>query len=162
AIAIAGEALLIFGRQGHSGEATLAGDLLVVAATVSAALGYMAGSRLSRQIGSWATTAWGITLAGALMLPFLLWMAPGTDWAAVPAPAWGGLAYIVVLTTVVGYASWYWAMAAAGIVRVAPVQYLQPLVALVLAVIVFSETMTLRLAIAAALILAGVALARKG
>lgn len=162
ATAIFGEALLIFGRQGHVGEATLGGDLLVVVATISAAVGYMAGSRLSSRIGTWQTTTWGIVLASALMLPFLVWLSTGTDWMAVPASAWGGLAYMAILTTVVAYAAWYWAMAAGGIVRVAPVQYLQPLVALVLAVLIFSEAMTPTLLVAAALILTGVALARKG
>jgi len=162
AIAFAGEALLIFGRAGGTGDATLGGDLLVVVATVCAAVGYMAGSRLSTEIGAWATTAWGITLAGLLQLPLLLWVSGGTDWTAVPLPAWGGLAYMVLVTTVIGYATWYWALAHGGVVRVAPVQYLQPLVSLLLAVMIFSEAMTVPLMIATALILTGVALARKG
>ncbi len=162
AIAISGEALLITGRGGAAGTASPSGDLMCIAATFCAAVGYVSGSRLSAQIGTWATTAWGITLAGVLQAPLLWWFTGATDWAAIPAPAWGGMAYLVVMAAVVGYAAWYWALSEGGVVRVSPVQYLQPLVSLVLAVVIFSEALSVPLISAAVMILTGVALARKG
>lgn len=162
AIAICGEVILITSRGGSVGDATLGGDLLCVLSTLCAAIGYVAGSRISERIGTWATTAWGITLAAIIQIPILWFTTMDMNWAAVPLPAWGGVAYLVIMSAVVAYAAWYWSLSTGGVVRVSPVQYAQPLVSLILAVILFSEPMAQPLVIAAILILGGIALARRG
>ena len=162
AIAITGEVILITSRGGAVGEAPLSGDLLCVMSTLCAAIGYVAGSRVSERIGTWATTAWGITLAATIQIPILWFTTTEMNWAAVPAAAWGGVAYLVVMSAVVAYAAWYWSLSTGGVVRVSPVQYAQPLVSLILAVVLFSEPMTMPLIVAAVLILGGIALARRG
>lgn len=78
AIAITGEVILITSRGGAVGEATLSGDLLCVMSTLCAAIGYVAGSRVSERIGTWATTAWGITLAATIQIP-ILWFTNHRD-----------------------------------------------------------------------------------
>lgn len=84
------------------------------------------------------------------------------DWAALTYAGWGGLLYLVLLVGILGYTAWYWALSKGGVVRMAPVQFAQPLVSLVIAVALFSETMTMPLTVAAVLILAGIIIARKG
>ncbi len=163
AIALAGEAVLIGSRGARPpGDASLFGDLLALAACFAVSLGYVAGARLAPRIGAWGATFWSLAIAGAVQLPFLATLGPRVDWLSVTAAGWGGIAWLVACSSLLGYLAWYWALATGGVARVAPVQFLQPLVSLVLAVILFGEAMTPPLAASALAILAGVAIARRG
>ena len=55
------------------------------------------------------------------------------------AAAWASVLILAVLTSIVGYIAWYWALAKGGISRVAGVQFTQPLFGLALAALVLSE-----------------------
>lgn len=166
ALAVAGEALLILGRGDSGGGsggvgATLAGDLVCMASSACAGLSYVAGSRLSARIGVWPTTFWAIGLGGVLMAPALLWPAVTLP-ATVPPSAWAAVAYLAVAGSIVGYVAWYWALMTGGVVRVSPMQFAMPVVSLALAVALFADRLTLMLLASAALVLAGIAIARKG
>ncbi|MDD9877347.1 MAG: EamA family transporter [Magnetovibrio sp.] len=124
--------------------------------------GYVTGSRLAPHIGAWGANFWALLAAGALQLPLLFMLPMSVDWAALTYAGWGGLLYLVLLVGILGYTAWYWALSKGGVVRMAPVQFAQPLVSLVIAVALFSETMTMPLTVAAVLILAGIIIARKG
>ena len=68
AIALAGEVVLIGARGGGTGDATLTGDLLVLAAALVVSAGYVAGALLPpRGVSSSAATFWGVVL-GAIVL----------------------------------------------------------------------------------------------
>jgi drug/metabolite transporter (DMT)-like permease len=93
AIALLGEVILIGYRNtgGTPSTATLTGDLIMLASVLFSSAGYVAGGRLSAHIGTWATTAWAISLAGVVLLPvFLLRLnLAQTDLAqAAPCPGW--------------------------------------------------------------------------
>lgn len=163
AIALAGEAALIGYRGGGlSGGISLLGDLLALAACLAVSFGYVAGGRLAPRIGAWGATFWSLAAAGAVQLPFLTVLGPRVDWLSVTAAGWGGIVWLVLCSSLLGYVAWYWALATGGVARVAPAQFLQPVVSLVLAVVLFSEAMTAALAASALAILAGVAIARRG
>ena len=160
-IAFAGEALLIGAREG-GGQASLAGDLYCVAATVFASIGYVSGSRLAPSLGTLSVTSWGISLAALVQLPLLPLVWRGTEWPAVTPVAWSGLVFTALFSSVAAYGAWYWALARGGVRRVSLVQFAQPLVSLALAVALFSEVLTPVLLTAAAMILTGIAVARRG
>lgn len=161
AIAFVGEAVLIGVRTPGpvTAAGSVAGDLLCVAATVFAGIGYVTGSRLAPHRGSWSVMFWGVLLAGAAQLPLLV-VLPGPT-AAGPV-GWAAIAYLTLFSAVLAYAAWYWALARGGVTRIATLQFAQPLVSLVLAVALFAEPMTPPLVAAAALILAGITVARRG
>lgn len=171
AVAFAGEVLLITGR-GPTGagqeEASLLGDVLVLTASLFASAGYVAGARLAQvQYPSLGTTLWGITLASAVLAPVLpvaggasaegAWLL-GLLPAASPL-AWGAVAFIAWVTSILGYMGWYWALAQGGIARIGTIQFLQPLSGLVLAFFLLGERPTSILAIATVMILGGVVIA---
>jgi drug/metabolite transporter (DMT)-like permease len=161
ALALAGEYLLVDLRLGVGGEgASVGGDLLVLASCLAAAAGYVAGSRLARTIGTWAATIWGLALAGLVLVPVLAWRAGSAQWLPHDLGGWSAIAYLAVLSSLLGYVCWYWALGSGGITRVAASQFAQPVMSLVLAVLILSEPMTLPLGLIAALILAGVAIAQ--
>jgi drug/metabolite transporter (DMT)-like permease len=171
AIAFAGETLLIAGR-GPTGagqeEASLLGDVLVLIACLFASAGYVAGARLAQaKYASLGTTLWGITLASLVLAPVLpavggpsaegSWLL-GLLPAASPL-AWGAVAFIAWITSILGYMGWYWALAQGGIARIGTIQFLQPLSGLVLAFFLLGERPTIILALATVMILGGVVIA---
>ncbi len=163
AIAFAGVGLLIGFRGGAgSGEATVVGDLLCLASSAAAGLGYVAGSRLSLRIGTVSTTFWGIGIAALVQVPLLAFLWGATDWPAVTVVGWSAVLYLALGSSILGYIGWYWALAAGGVVRIAPVQFAQLVVGLILAVTVFNETLTPPLVLGSIAVLGGIALARRG
>ncbi len=162
AVALAGEALLIALRAPEGGTpASLPGDLLVLAGSLLAGLGYVAGARLGqRGYSSLGTTLWGIALAAALLVPVLAFRLAGQGWPAGTADAWASVLFLAYVTSILGYIGWYWALAAGGIARIGLIQFFQPLSGLVLAALLLGEAMTLPLLAAALLILAGVTIAQ--
>jgi drug/metabolite transporter (DMT)-like permease len=162
ALAFAGEAVLVGLRDAGGGEATLLGDLLAFAAGVCVAGGYVAGSRLSPSIGTWSVTAWGAVLGAGLMLPVVGGLSLRLDWSGAGAAAWGATLYLAIFSSLLAYVAWYWALAAGGIARISLLQFIQPMVTLILAVLLFGEVMTAPLLLSAAFILFGVGIARRG
>jgi drug/metabolite transporter (DMT)-like permease len=80
----------------------------------------------------------------------------------VGATGWGAIAYMTLLSSLVGYTAWFWALGHGGITRIAPFQFLQPVLTVALAAWLLGEPLTARLVLSAAVILAGTAMARRG
>lgn len=161
-LAFAGEAVLIGVSDMGGGQANLLGDLLAFAAAVSVAGGYVTGSRLAPDIGTWSVTAWGAVLSTVLVFPLLIAATPLTDWSKAGTAAWGATLYLALFSSLLAYVAWYWALAAGGVARIALLQFVQPVVTLLLAAALFDEAMTPLLLLSTAAILAGVAVARRG
>ena len=164
AVALAGEAVLIGSRASGAAPdaATLPGDLLVLASVLFVSCGYVAGGRLAAQIGTWAATVWGISLAGVCLLPVL---AGRIDWAHSPLSdantgSWLAVLYLAFCASILGYVAWYWALQRGGVVQISALQFVQPVVSLAIAVVLFAEPLSAPIAMALLLILAGVSLTR--
>ncbi|MHA1600646.1 MAG: DMT family transporter [Alphaproteobacteria bacterium] len=160
ALALAGTAVLV-GARAESSGATAMGDLLVLAGAIAAAAGYVTGARAARESGSWTITLWGLVIASLVLLPVLPFVLSPAALGEAGALAWGGVLYLAIVSSMVGYAAWYWALAHGGIGRTGLTQFLQPLVGLVLALAVLGETLTWPMAVAAGAILGGVVWARR-
>jgi drug/metabolite transporter (DMT)-like permease len=162
AVALAGEAVVIAGRGASGGDATLTGDLLVLAAALVVSAGYVAGALLPpRGIPSSAATYWGVVLGAAVLAPLAVALGardgvPHAGWGA-----WAAVAVLAALTSVVGYLGWYWALARGGIQRIATVQFLQPLSGVVLAVIVLGDHVTPATAIGGVAVVCGIVIAQR-
>ena len=160
-VALFGTAVLVGERFGFAAtEASLSGNLLVLVGAAGAAAGYVTGARAAREIGTWPVTLWGLVIGGIVLLPvspFVL--SPSALAQAGPLP-WGGVLYQAFVTSILGYALWYWALGQGGIGRTGVTQFVQPLIGLVLAVALLGEALTWPMILAAALILGGVAFAR--
>lgn len=161
-LAFAGEVLLIGGRGiGRGAEVSVLGDALIVAACLFASLGYVLGGRLAQAgYASLGTTLWGIVASSLMVLPLLPFaLADGLP-AASPV-AWGSVLFLALVTSILGYIGWYWALGAGGIARIATMQFLQPLSGLVLAFFALGERPTLVLGVATLMILAGVVIVQR-
>lgn len=162
-IAMAGTAVLVGARAGLDGpgEATALGDLLVLASAVAAAAGYVTGARAARESGSWTITLWGIVIGALVLLPLLPVVISPSALATAGTAAWGGVLYLAIVSSILGYAAWYWALGRGGIGRTGLTQFLQPVVGVVLALTILDEPLTVPMMVATAAILGGVAWASR-
>lgn len=159
--ALADVAVLILGRNlaGTGHAPTISGDLIVLAGTMTVSIGYVAGARLSARIGLFAGTTWSLLIGAALALPALPVLAGGL--AEVSGLGWAALSFLAVLCTLAGYAAWFWALDRGGIASIAPLQFAQPVVSLVIAAAFLSESLSATIILALCLISCGVYLSRR-
>jgi drug/metabolite transporter (DMT)-like permease len=99
-------------------------------------------------------------LGGVVLLPVLPTAVREIQSVETTAMLWGALAYLSLVSSILGYGAWYWALARGGIGRIGAIQFAQPLIGLMLAVLALSEALTWTLTIAAGFIVGGIALAQ--
>ena len=98
-------------------------------------------------VGMLRTALAGLAVAPVILLLRLAWTATG---------------WLALFSSLLAYVAWYWALAGGGVARISTLQFLQPAVTLILAIILFAEAMTPALLLSGAAILIGVAMARRG
>jgi drug/metabolite transporter (DMT)-like permease len=104
AVALVGEVVLIGGRNPAATDATLAGDLLVLAAALCVSAGYVAGAMLPPLgLSSLATTLWGVLLGTAVLAPLAVGLLAGGGAPEAGATAWGAVIFLAVVTSILGY-----------------------------------------------------------
>ena len=95
-----------------------------------------------------------------LSLPLALLLSPA-DPAAIPTPAWVGLAYVALFSMLIGFVFWYRALARGGIATIGQLQLLQPFLGLGIAALVLGERIEPAMIGAAIAVVLCVALARR-
>jgi drug/metabolite transporter (DMT)-like permease len=162
ALALVGEVVLIAGRGTSSSDATLGGDLLVLAAALCVSAGYVAGAMLPpRGLSSLATTLWGVLLGTIVVAPLAVGLFARDGIPDAGPEAWGAVLFLAVATSILGYVGWYWALDRGGIARIATLQFLQPISGFVLAALVLGERVTVPVAVGSALIVGGIVIAQR-
>lgn len=162
-------ALLAFGGTtwllAHRGlhlDRGLAGDLLVLVAVIAWALYAVLGKPLVAEVGAVAATAWSYIAGTLVFLPLGLFLSRDLSLASISAPAWGGLVYLALLTSVVSYLCWYWALGYLEAGKVAIFTNLQPIATALLSWAVLGEHIGGAFVGSALLVLAGVWLVQRG
>jgi drug/metabolite transporter (DMT)-like permease len=150
---------LVVGQANQQG-ASLAGDLLILAAMLCWAA-YTVGSRsLLTRHSPLVVTGVTMTIGSALYVPFGVPSLLRLDWTGVTWWAWALLVYSAVFALVVAYLIWYTAVQRVGNNRTSIYSNVVPLVAMAVAAAVLGEPMTARKIGGALAILGGVALTR--
>jgi drug/metabolite transporter (DMT)-like permease len=135
-----GAALIaLSGRHGHPGEASLPGDLLVVASLAIALFWLLINKHLMEQYDHIAVTAYGVAL-GTLML--LIWVpfrygAPPV--AHISIKAWLAIAASGVLCTASTTLLWNWGMTQVPASQAGVLLNMEPLMGSLLGVLVLGE-----------------------
>lgn len=163
ALALAGETALVTIRSGDGGGgASVGGDALVVTSAMLVAVGYVAGARLGQGgFRALAATYWGVIIGAILVLPVLAGTITTDGLPDAGLASWAAIAWMAVVTSIVGYVGWYWALARGGIQRIATIQFLQPFSGLLIAAWLLGERFTLPLIAATVAILAGVTITQR-
>lgn len=165
AIALAATIAVIVGRgislEASADGSSIVGDLIIFAGVVVCAIGYVAGGKLAPKIGTVATTFWGLSMALVFLIPVFGWIFGRTAWADVPTEGWLAVAWLTLLSSLAGYALWFYALGRGGIGRIGSLQLLMPVTALAVAVIVLGENLTMSLIASCVAIVLGTFLARR-
>lgn len=143
-----------------SGEVSLIGGGLMVAAIIACGLGYAEGARLSRRLGGFQVIAWALILSLPPMTLLAFVSLPDTV-ETVGQGAWLGLAYVSLFSMLIGFIFWYRGLALGGIAAVSQLQLLQPFFGLMLAATLLGEAVSWSMALVTVAVVACVAGARR-
>jgi len=158
-----GGALLIFSSWRSASSVASPGGLECLAASVSYAISYIYMDKfLARRGMSPITLSACQLLAATALLALALPVSGAGIPRAADAASLAGLVILGVLGTGVAYVLTYQIITSEGATVAATVTYLLPVVAIVLGVLVLGETVTAGVLAGIALVLAGVALTRRG
>lgn len=136
------------------------GDLYLVGAVASAAVGYSEGAVVSRQIGGWQTISWVVVFGLPITVPLTL-IGLGPVGFHEPVTAWIALGYLGAVSMFLGFFAWYAGLAMGGVARVSQVQLLQPMLSLVWATLFLHEHLDALIIAVALVVLASVAGSRR-
>lgn len=165
ATAFAGVVVVLLGRGALGAPASregLLGDLSVLLAVVAWAVFAVGGKHYAARHGVRAMTGVAVTCGTLLYLPFGLALSDGAAFTRLSPGGWGAVAYLVVLTSIVAYLLYYWAMKSADASRVAVWSNLQPVFTALLAWWLHGEPVTGAFLAGGAMVLAGVVLTERG
>jgi drug/metabolite transporter (DMT)-like permease len=134
-------------------------DLYFVAAVLSSSIAYVEGSRLSHRLGADKTLSWALVLMVPIVIvPLILDLikSPPHD---VPLAAWGGFAWVSMISMFLGAMAWYRGMQLGGTARISQLLVLQPLVTIGISRLIVREPVTLRDLVYALVVIVCVAIA---
>ncbi len=162
AVGSAGALLLIWEALGLSvAGVTWQGDALVFLGMFLGVVGYVAGARLTAEIGALTVTMWSVIAAAAFLVPVVAFHSGRATLAAIDMPGWLAICSLAWGTTILAYLFWNRALADGGVARIGALQLIQPVIGIGLAPVILGEPLTPILMIATAVILAGVVLVQR-
>jgi len=157
AIAMAGVAMLqVFRPKLSAKSPTILGDFLVLLCALALAGMTAVGKRYKPKTGPITVNAVGYISGAILLLPAFWFSSRGFDFSRVSAGAWMGVAYMGAVSSVTGYLIYYYALARISASRMAAFQYLQPVFATLMAMVILGEELTGAAVAAGGIIFAGV------
>jgi drug/metabolite transporter (DMT)-like permease len=142
------------------GRADLVGAVVVVIGSFSWALGSVYSRHAATPPSPFLATAMQMLAGGAALL--VLSVVLGEPWAfdfgAVSRRSLLGLGYLVVFGSIVAFSAYIWLLRVSTPTRVSTYAYVNPVIAVLLGWALAGEALTARVAVAAAIIVSGVAL----
>jgi drug/metabolite transporter (DMT)-like permease len=163
ALGVVGVAVLT-GAEINATSSSLLGLIAVLVGSFSWSLGVVISPRLKLPSDALGRTALP-TLCGAAMLLIAAGVSGefrATHWSAISTRSWMGLAYLIVMGSVVAFTAYTWLLQRCPPALVSTHTYANPIVAVLLGWLIASEPLTMRLGLASMAILGAIALVRRG
>ena len=153
---------LVVGPGAAAGGSSLTGDAMMFGGVICWAI-YTLGSRhLMLRHSPVGVTGVSMAIGTLIYVPLVSGNVRATDWGAVTGSTWFALIYSALFALCVAYTIWYVAVREIGSARTAVYSNLVPIVAMVTAVVMLGERLTVPRIAGAAAVLLGVALTRVG
>ncbi len=156
--ALAGVGFLVGLGQG---EASLAGDLLMLGAVASWTIYTFLIEGMGHRYPKLLLTRQIMLYGGLTLLPGMLWETARGPLVMPSAVAWGGLAFLTIVCSALGYYFWNTAIPALGPSATNNLLYFLPLVGVIGGVLLLGEPLSTAIFSGGGLILAGVLIARR-
>lgn len=139
-----------------------AGDLVLLVAASFFSYYTVSAKPLIERLGGVTVMTYAVLFGSAPVVLLSLPAGLAVAWTDVSPGVWAGTFYAVIVSAFCGWLVWGWINAVRGIARTAPLMYLMPPVAGIVAWAVTGERYSAMKIVGAALTLAGVALAQFG
>ena len=159
-LALLGVAMIVYRGLGTGGT-SLPGDLLVMGAAACWGSYAVLSLPLLKRYSPLAVAGYSMLFGGLAVLPLASLDLFRMDWGTVSAGGWAAFGYSALVVAAFGFSSWQRGVSRIGANRMLVYQYLVTLVGVVAGVVLFSEGFGVDKAIGAAILLAGVYLARR-
>jgi drug/metabolite transporter (DMT)-like permease len=160
-ISFCGVGILTLEKSGRSGAGHWTGDLLLVIGSAVFAYYTIQMKEVANRFDALTLNLLAFGMGGLMLIPFAAHALLEVNWTALPAPAWWGLAYMIVLGSVVPYLLFAVALTELSAARVAAFNYLQPVIASSLGIWLLSERLTREVVAGGVLILLGLYLTER-
>ena len=148
--------LTIVGAPSLAGQ--MVGVMLILGGGVAWAFGQVMIRRFKGALTGFQLTAWMGVMAGPQMIiaSLLFESDPVLQLSTAPLVAWGTVAYLGLIMTVVGYSAWYFVLARYPVPMVMPVLLLLPVATILGAVTFLGETPDAIVLFGGAIVICGV------
>ena len=159
ALSFIGVIVLVGGDELHLRSGGWVGDLITIGGTTGFAIFTVMAKKVAQHYDTISLNTF-CNLAGAIIvLPLGIRQAARLDWSSVGWQGWTGLAYTAVISSVIAYLIYFWALKHVAASRLAACTYAETPIAAFLSIMLLGEKPTAALIFGAVLILAGVYLA---
>lgn len=167
AIALAGVAVLA--HQASSDPApgstktqfTLEGDALIALGSLTFSLFAVFGKKAAARYSSVVVNGFAYVAGGIALAPLVMWQARDFPFARISVAGWASLIYMALFPSAVCYMIYYYALSHIAASRVSAFIYLQPLIAILMAVAFLGERITAPVVAGGTVIFTGVYLAER-
>lgn len=159
--AFTGVVVLLLGRGLASARGSLVGDLLILGAVVAWVLYTTEGRPFASSYGPVRATAWSMVAAAVLTLPLAPFALRPVTVLNASFTAQACVLYLALLTSVVAYLLWYYALSKVPASKVAIFSNLQPVATALAAWALLGEALHGALAVGGVLVIAGVRLTQR-
>ncbi len=154
--------IVLQGSAASGGGATVSGDLLILGATLAFSLFTVFGKNTTVRLGSITVNTFGYVISALALAPLTIWESRGFDFSSISAAGWGSILYMGVFPSVVSYVIYYYALGYLAASHVAALVYLEPVLAILIAIPLLGESVTSSVAAGGALVLTGVWVTERG
>jgi drug/metabolite transporter (DMT)-like permease len=156
--AFSGVVVLLLGRGLADASGSLLGDLLILGAVAAWVVYTTEGKPFVAVHGPIRATAWSMVASTLMMLVFAPFVAMPQGVLAASSLAKGSIAYLGLMTSVVAYLIWYYALSKVPASKVAIFSNLQPAATALAAWLLLDEPLHWQMAVGGVLVLVGVRL----
>ncbi len=139
------------------------GNLLMILATLGAVISTLAGRKFLTPANALGATFWACSIGTLSFFPLFLWEFIKTpEWfSQLDIRGWTGIIYGAVFSSAIAYSVYNWALSKLPAYKTSIFTYLDPVVAIVIAIPLLGEKLTLPFILGSILVFLGILLAEK-
>ena len=149
----------LYRRQAVGGEPAI-GELLNVVAALCFAIYGLTTRPLLLKYGPETTTAWAVLIGLVAVIPVTARAMLDENWSSLGGFQWFSITYAAVVSVMIGYSLWGWAITRTGAGRSVPYLFLIPVFTGLFSVVFRNDHLEVAQLIGGAIAMAGVAIAR--
>lgn len=161
-LGFSGVLLVLFEKGINFSGQTFKGDILLFFAVLTWSLYTILSKKMLKKYQPLQVTGYSLTLGALLFLPIGILPLIRQDYGIVTRSGLFSILYLAILTSVLGYLTWNWALSKIEASKVAVVSNLQPIFAALLAWVFLGEKITAAFIVGALIVASGVVLTEMG